>query len=497
MSLDRNFRDPSPRKKQWAVGSRFVAITLLSGMLTGLMPAMSLAQVAAGTERQITPQRLFADAVATMTPDLEKEIQQAITSYQSGNFAATRASLEKAKELEPSLAPVDVMVARLHFLAGQMPNGRATLEMAVINHPDDPEPYLIFAEEALGANRVTDAVLLYEKAVKLIKTFSSNDLRKENFKLRTRAGLAGIAERRNQWSDAVVHLQAWIKEKPDSATAYTRLAQALFMSREGDDDAQLQKTIEAFGNAQKIEPKISSPNVLVSQLYGRLYARDKNETYREMADTYMKRALESDGDALSTVVSAASWALDDGRLDEADSLLTKARLLDSSNHSVALLSGVVARIKKDHKAAEEYLLAALQAKLGDWTTANQLVLALVDQGDAEKNKRALDYAMQIAQKNATNANASATLGWVYYQMNDQANANKFFGNAARIGGTNLNSDSRYFLARAIFDKGTNNNAAAQQLTAALAGARLFMYRTEAQALLDKIAVTPGTAPPQN
>jgi len=426
---------------------------------------------------------------------LEKEIGQAMLSYQSRDFAAARASLAQAKQREPLLPSADIMLARFHFLANRAPNGRAMLEAVVINQPDDPEPYLKFAEEALAAGRLTDADLLYKKAVTVIKAFNSNEKRRGNFKIRTLAGLAGIAEKRLQWSDAVKHLQAWLKETPDNPVAHARLGVSLFMSRSGDDDAQLQRTFKAFEEAQRNNSNLPSANVMISQLYKNLYDRDRNEDYRTLADVYMKRAIEGDGGALSTLVSAARWAIDEDQLDEADSYLSQARLREPTNHSAGVLSGVMARMANDHKAAEEYLLAAQKAQPEDWTTINQLTLALVDQGDDQKNRLALSFATQSAQQNSTNVNAIATLGWIYYQMNDLTKANQLFSNTVKMGGS-LNSDTRYFLATVLFDKG-QFPAAEQQLNVALAGPRLFVYRPKAQALLDKIAAMPETTPAQN
>ncbi len=483
MFLNRTHHGLSPR---WNQPAACLGIVWLAALLIGTMPTTSHAQLTPLTQGQITPQILLGGAMGEMSPQLENDIRQALISYQSGDIAGTLTWLKRAKEREASFPPVELLIAKLHYAANKPAIGRATLERVALVHPDDPEAYLIFADRALVAGRVTDAELLYMKSVNLIKAFDNNPKRKRYFMLRTRAGLAGIAQQRAQWSTAVTHLKAWVKDDPKNAVAQTQLGTALFMASRGTDSSQVREAYKTLEEARKIDPSRPNPDLLVGQLYSQLGNRAE-------AEKFMSRAIQSDGKTLSTVVTVAQWWLEGDRLDKAEPLLVKALEMNPKARDVVLLNGVAARMRKDYTTAQEYLIAAHLTSPSDFTAMNQLALVLIDEVIATKDpkglRRAHEFAVANARQYPNDVNANSTLGWILYHMGRQSEAERAFTNAMKQPNS-LSPDSRYFMAKIMFDRGQNDVAAAH-LNAALRAARLFIYRTEAQALLAQISGTSG------
>ena len=480
MFLNRTYYGPSPRWKQPAV---CLGIVALAALLVGMLPATSHAQLTALSQGQITPQILLGGAMGEMSPQLENDIRQALLSYQSGDISGARIWLERAKTREPSLPPIDLLLAKLHYSANQPVIARTTLERVVITHPEDPEVYLVFADRALVAGRVTDAELLYMKSVNLIKAFDNNPVRKRLFMIRTRAGLAGIAQKRGQWATAVTHLKAWIKDNPKNAIAQTQLGTALFMASNGDP-SQIREAYKALEEARKIDPSRPNPDLMVGQLYTQL----KN---RAEAEKFMRRAIQSDSKSLPTIVHVAQWWLEGDRLDEAEPLLAQALEMSANARDVVLLNGVAARMKKEYKTAQKYLVSAHLASPSDFTAMNQLSLVLIDEAIANKDpqglRRAQEFALSNVRQHPDNANANSTLGWILYHMGRISEAERAFATALKKP-TGMSPDSRYFMAKIMFDRGQNDSAAAH-LNVALRNARLFIYRAEAKALLAQISGT--------
>ena len=71
--------------------------------------------------------------------------------------------LEAAKKKDPTLPPVDLLLAKMYFLGGNAAAGRASLEKTANDTPDDPEPFLILADQALQQGRTIEADALYDK----------------------------------------------------------------------------------------------------------------------------------------------------------------------------------------------------------------------------------------------------------------------------------------------------------------------------------------------
>ena len=198
------------------------------------------------------------------------DVDEAIKRFMNRDVLAARQFLEAAKKKDASLPPVDLLLAKMYFLTDNAAAGRASLEKTALDNPDDPEAYLILADQAMQQGRTIEADALYEKGLAMAAKFSGNAKRKRNFEIRARSGRAAVAQRRKNWDAAVADLQgaaeSWIPKTP---AAHYRLGQALFMQK------QFQDGFNEFAAAKKADKNLPDPNVAAALMYDQLKMADK------------------------------------------------------------------------------------------------------------------------------------------------------------------------------------------------------------------------------
>jgi len=74
-------------------------------------------------------------------------------------------------KLAGTLPPVDLLMSKLYFLAGNAVAGRATLEKTANDSPEDPEPFLMLADQAMPDR---DGMLFH--AASVVSSWSMDDL---------------------------------------------------------------------------------------------------------------------------------------------------------------------------------------------------------------------------------------------------------------------------------------------------------------------------------
>ena len=145
---------------------------------------------------QLTTEQLIGSAVSLSNKDYP-EVDKAIQRFLNSDAKGALEYLNLAKEKYPKLPPTNVTFAKMQMAARNARAVRILLERAVIESPDDPEAYLLLADQAFQGNRITESAALFEFAAPLIESFTENSKRKRNFETALLAGRAAIAERRN------------------------------------------------------------------------------------------------------------------------------------------------------------------------------------------------------------------------------------------------------------------------------------------------------------
>jgi tetratricopeptide (TPR) repeat protein len=442
------------------------------GALATIVVAVAAVLFSAGPARaQITTDKLIGDSVSEVGSRYS-DVDEAVKRFNNRDVVGARQFLEAAKNKDPKLPPIDLLMARMYLASGNVAAGRASLERTAMESPGDPEPYVVLADQSVASGRLIEAGALYDKALALVAAFNENAKRKRNLEIRCRTGRSLVAERRKNWQGAADDLQALIALDPENGMAHYRMGRMLFMLGKARDG------YSEFVKASQMDEKLPHPYVATALMYDQL--GQDNE-----AQQAYERAMAADKSA-ETITSYARWLIKAGSIDKAESLLASARQANPDNLDLLVLSGVAARMNKKMKPAEDFFVEALGKAPSNGSVINQLALLLVDQPDTEKRQRALEFATINSKLNPDSSDAQITLAWVLHQLGRDQDAL----NALRAG-LQLGSpmpDSSYLVAKILVD-GNQISYARQFLNAALDAdvSGIFVNRAEAKALLDSLA----------
>jgi Flp pilus assembly protein TadD len=320
---------------------------------------------------QLTTEAVIGDAVSEANDARFSDVGEAIERFGNNDILGATTFLEAARQKNKNLPPVHLMLAKMHYLSGNPAAGQAALEQAVTKDPTDPEPFLILGEQAFQVGQTIVADALFHRAVELAKAYNENPKRKRNFEIRARAGRASIAERRDNWAQAEADLRAWLEVEPDSANAYERLGQVLFMQDKAADG------YKSFVEAHKLNNKLPNPLTAAALMYDRL------QKPAEAKQSFEKAYAENKTDE-TTLLAYAQWLIKQGDVPTAETILASAQKAAPKSHNVWLLSGVAAKMNGKPGPAEQFLMQALTLSPSNRDIYNQLALLLIDQPEPEK-----------------------------------------------------------------------------------------------------------------
>jgi type IV pilus assembly protein PilF len=359
----------------------------------------------------------------------------------------------------------------MYVLSGNAAAGRISLEKVALENPGEPEAHLILADQAMQQGRFIEAEALYDKAIQMIDKFTENPKRKRNFQIRSRAGRAGVYERRKDWAAAAADLQAVLAADPENAASLYRLGRSQFMQK------KFREGYEKFAEARKIDKNLPLADVSAALMYDQLGDQAK-------AQQFFDRAVAASKTDANTLTAYGQWLIKNGSLEKAETVLADARKSNPDVLNLMILSGVAARMNKKLKEAEDYFMQAVRLSPANGDTLKQLALLLIEQADPPKRQRALEFAGISSRLNNQSADAQVTFAWVLYQLGRGAEAEQALREGLQLG--NLSPDSRYLVAKMLADR--NRTAAEQILREALEteSAGIFVNRQEAKALLDSL-----------
>jgi tetratricopeptide (TPR) repeat protein len=422
-------------------------------------------------ENILTTENLIGTAVSLSNRSYP-EIDSAIQRFRNGDAQGAIDYLNQAKEKYPKLPPTDITLAKMQLAARNGNAVRFLLERVVVEHPDDPEAYLLLADQAFMGGRTTEALALFEMADPLVQEFNENEKRKQNFTIRVLAGRSAVAERRGQWDEAFQLLNKWIEADPDSAAARQRLGVALFKLKKNSD------ALKQFNKARELNPDVGHPFVVM----GQLFSQEGDKVNAKKA--YEKAYKENMADA-KVAQAYAEWLIQEDDLDEAQAVAAKLRELTPDSVVALLLDGIVAQMQGNTDRAEQALQKVLSLDPSNATATNILALLLIMSDDNADRERALRYAQVNAERFENSVQANITLGWVLYKLKRGAEATAALQKGAQAG--QLQADSAYLVAKIMSEQEGQREKAAQALEQVLGQKTgLFLFRREAQKLLEEL-----------
>ncbi len=400
------------------------------------------------------------------------EVKEAIKSFEKRDFDACLKQLAQARKAHPELPPPHALFAKLAFLSNQGALIRPALEKAIAEDPEHPEVFILFGNLALAESRATDAAVHFEKARRLAAGKRWAGDQRNRFDRLSLQGDAVVAESRGDWKAARTALEGWLKHEPASAAAHQRLGKALFHLEE------LEAAYDELQQAAKADATLEPPPITMAWLLTRGGNLKKAEEWINYAN---KTAPES----LAVQMGSAAWLLEQGRGDEAATHAESAAKLDPASSQIKRLLGLAARQRKDFGQAEQIFEGLAHDAPADAWLRNQLALALVEQTDEPKRRRALDLAELSVRQNPKAAGISAwrTLGTVYFRLNRLDDAEKLL--AAVFQNGQSQSDDVLSLARVEAARG-KKDVVVPLLKKALAASGLFLERNEAKRWLEDL-----------
>ncbi len=409
------------------------------------------------------------------------EVAEGMELFKNLKFEEALNKFREAAEKNSQLPPGEVLMAQI-FANIRNPQAapaiRQYLDLATQKSPEDPEAYMVLGDLARNEKRVTDAGLLYAHANTLLASFDKNADRKKVIQTRVHAGLGAVASARQNWGEAQKEFRAWLALNPTSAQAMGQLAVVLFRATETTEAKdQLKAAYEATLEQMKEAGRENVDLVHWGAQMGQFYQRAADD---EQAKIWMDYAIKAAPDSLQTWLTAAQWSLSTGQLDEAETQTARAMELDSSSLRAKVLRGVVALFKKDFSSAEMYFESAHLQAPAEFAASNNLALALCEQDDPEKIRRALAYAQTNAQANPKSPEAASTAGWVLFKADKLKEADQVLTRLAQAG--RVSEDTAYYIAAVSVEVGRKEQAVTL-LERAVASKNPFSMRPEAELLL--------------
>ena len=421
---------------------------------------------------QLTKENLIGNAVSFSNNDYA-EIDKAIQRFRNGDGQGAMEFLKTAKEKYPSLPPAELIYAKMHFAirnANAARAGQILLEQTVAQVPDDPEAYLLLADQAFAGRRIAEAHALFEMVDPLVQKFSGNAKRKQDFSIRVLAGRAAIAESRQQWEEAQKWLLEWAELSPESAAAHRRLGATLFHLKKPKE------ALERFRKSRELDPSVSHPFVALGQLFSR-------EGDAENAQKSFEKAYAEDKDDPSTAQAYVEWLVQENKLDEAQAIANAMRELTPDSVTALMLDGIVAQMRGDTEQSKQAMTKILTLDPAHFIATDLLALLLIESDLAADQDRALSYAEMNAQRFPENARANITKAWVLYKMG----RNEEFKLALeKVGRNQVPLDSAFLIAKIMVEQGKKDAAINELEKLMQQGSGLFVFRREAEALLTQL-----------
>jgi tetratricopeptide (TPR) repeat protein len=418
------------------------------------------------------------------------EIREAATKFSQRDFKGAEETLSAAKLAHPELPPAGVMLGKWYAQIKNSLAARTAYEMAARDEPADPEPYVVFGENALRQRRFTDAALLFDRAVETSDKYNADETRKRLMSLRANAGVAAVAAARERWQDAETSLRKALLLDDDNVALIRRLGRVLFKQGEAEPEGsqtQKQKFNAAYKLFQDIyaksPDKTGRPEINMANLY-------QESGKQENAEKMVKLAIQRDPDHLATQLAAAQWALGTGKRGLLKQCADAAQRIDANSLQTQVLLGFLARLDGDFAAAESAFEKALAKSPNSALALNQMAIALVEQEGEEKRRRAVQYAdmcnrIYNDRNQMTGREALVTSAWVLYKLGRLQKAAQKVELALSAGG--VGPEAAYFSAVILKERGRDEIAKTLLERTLENSQRLFPNREKAEALLEQMS----------
>ena len=464
--------------------------------------AFAAAVLAFATTIVIADDPAAAKPTPSVSPETLKSIEQgkqlfvaALKSKGKDRISGLRQSYQKlveASERDDVLAPPRTIWAKMLRTVGDQKGAKTSLQQAVLENPDDPEAYVMLANDAVRAGQLAEAELTYRSAKTKLTGLGENHLRHRGLVAQVEAGLATIAQTRSllatqgkrpelaeKYRDAALeHLKQWVLIAPDDANAHNQLATAL-LSR-GDTQA----AVAAFERARELNPELPITELRLTQ--SQIAKGDFDS-----AKTSLVKAIKDHPDDQRVRSTAADLFLVMGDLDAANEQIAVALKIDPNDLAANRLMSQVLRFRGQWADAADQLQELNNEHPTDFETANLLALTLSELESDEERRRAVSVATVNAQRFSAQTRegrrARITLIWAAFADGQTKVAKEALERLLSVGieSRQISGDEAYYLSRLLVEFG-RPEVASTLLGNVLSRSNSFPKRADAEALAAQI-----------
>jgi Flp pilus assembly protein TadD len=401
----------------------------------------------------------------------KKELEGAVAKAREGKADEALAIIKEKAAKHPEWPAAQLIVGRILLSVNQGAAGRRALEKAAVLGPEDPEVYLTMGAIALSEGRVSDARLNFDFCQGLFKAGHFPPAKEGTLRRECVAGLASVAETREDWQTTADRLNDWLALDPKNGQVRQRLGRALFM---------LGKTQEAFkelGQGAKDQPMNEPAGVSMALLYARQGDGKK-------AEEWFDYAQKAEPQSARARLTYGRWLLDQGRARDGSRAIDEALKLDPTSTDAKKSRALAGWYTRDLPGAEAILEPLHRDAPADPMVANLLALVLVEQDDAVKKRRGAELADVNAAQFPRSPELQATLGWALYRSDQLDLAEQKL--RAAVAGAQLTPDIAYYFSCILNARG-NVDDAKKLLESATKASGAFAHRDDALALLKKVS----------
>jgi len=411
---------------------------------------------------------------AKVNPEITAGITEAVNAFNASKFSESLQILTKLYQKHKELAPPRIVMAQWFAKAEFGDAVRATLEMATEETPEDPESYLLLGEIALRQRYLTAAELLLQRAREKLTRYTVNPERKKALESSYLRNLIALSEARSRWTAMEDAINKRIQLDGESSVLLRQKGVAFFQQRKDNEAKSL------FVRADRLdansEQKGLPAEAAMSQLY--LLRGDQDNARKSLGEALAKYPKSKD-----VLILSVQMRINEDQLEEAQRLAQRLFTEDPNSESVKRLRGTISLYLSDYAAAEKLFQELVTANANDHQAVNGLALALCEQNNAEKLRRATEYAKNNVTKFPGNSDYAATLGWVLFKSNKVEEATQALRQSAA--GGQVSAATAYYFATLAKQTGKIDEAK-KFLQAAVSSSSPFAKRRDAVKMLKEL-----------
>ena len=392
---------------------------------------------------------------------------------------AVDAAFNRLAEQEPNLPPRGLLLAGANFTISNAAGGQALLERTAMDHPSHPSIPLAFSRLAISQGRLSDALALVEKSARQMTESKLSPIEQRHYLIETTDVQQIIAKRQNRIEDALVLVGQWEQLDPTSPKMMIARAEVEFQT--GD----IEKSQNYLRKFRAVVPD-SRPTELVLATWFQQKGDVKG------TEEWVKRAAANYPDNPDVQLELGNWAISQEDFDTAEKAIATVEAKQGGKPNTDAMKARIAFAKGDYSQAEKRFELLYQQQPNSFDISNMYVLALAESPDDTKKKMAIQLAQRNLQGLPNNHIAQSAFGWALLKSGNVQDAKTLFSRVARV--QRLPPEIAYYLA-VILEQDGKSDQAKQLLQTALKSQGMFLYRSKAKEMLDRIETGAGLPDP--